>query len=1255
MDSDYKLVDKSNEANRDDALILSTFEACLKIAPKCPYDTPSFHPHRNLMITYAAIFDNEELFKQFAEKIISYSQLHSQKTRPSYTRITNGKTPDDINKIALELDAKKYRINVLHFLLVILRMQINGEASLLKKFSCYGIYVKILHILCHDTSSLALNLSNLLIENTTQEINNILYLNETHALNKLLKEFWPIFRNIMIEQVLSSREKIDNFCSSFKKTSFWTCYNYICLVKWQYAYINHKLNVSPLLESTEQAHLVTDLFFNSDAASITQLFNLDKEQSNNDINKLKNTIEFLTQKTRSIRTKTEESLTSIYKHSLSLAEPINALGFNLENISQSDNKKIVSNSDLFEKASSWLPTLFHILSQKNGLDFDNYQTTLTDFLALNDCLRPLELIELLPHILKINDLWLNYFKTSLYGLVCSLLVEKHQWLHKKFTIGLEQAEKFEEIRHKKNVSAFVREFNTIAKNISPEQSHSTQSIELVEALLQVHQDVFDGKAAPVRINEAFNFMLVDLKKLATEASIQQKEKCTDKNDIYEMNRLSVIYAMQRIQTRYLFISCVLKHPKFLSSYFILEMNQHALFSEAFEIANTMTLLLINNQVPSEKQALLFPKLESIHFLENKHWKKHNTSLYHKLQKHSPNNTNLNLILGDIKKDLWTQNVNALLYKARYAHLKNIAQDKNCTQFISAANEQKNIFNQQKDFISKLCDITIEQQQKDHQNIIDNFSVIHPKKEKVFVKNSKTTIQAEIITTPKKMQPTTGLPTQAESPPKKSAVATNLTVQTQTVNKKVNTQKTASTKKTFKKTLELPITKTEALPQPLISLPSIPSVSYDIYDFVDLPVKLNSHSNKTTKKSKAIKKASLPQERLKAKVCNLVENPITKFKTNLSIILCPDVKAVLNSLAKEGATAYVRGGYVRDKLFNKPVNDADIVTDLEPSKIISKLEALDYSCKQATKIEDILLFTCRKKQGKGLPIDISFSLLSLEKEAAKCDLTINSYLCFEDGIIIDCLGVIDDLNASELKMVSNEEESFKTNPKKYLRIIRFSPEYKKDIPEFIIDLMKKNINIVSDLPYLIYIEHLKKLFLNGFSKDVFSILLNNDLLPIITNQLSSNLFQQIPNLLVFFNWSLKQIDDAIHLERTNKKHHRIEQILGLLLLPVFITMSHQLSAKKVVKQFIALHDKELSVEDKHMLIIRIENQLQYYNELYCPIKKQTDGQCQDITNIHTASTICYQFSSMSLNDKPNASLHEENLENKPLILSNWKKI
>lgn len=1258
MDSGYNQLSCGSDALTSEYyFILAAFNDCIAAASQTPYESVNFLPHRDFMRKYPILFDDAKLFEQLYEKVISYVQSHTIKTRALYTRTTNANTFDDINKMGIELQNRKYRIHILHFLIVILRMEIDRKPSLLKTFTCYDIYTKLLFLLCVDSSLLALNLSNLFLENKLKDIDmaqlleSSQYLHDIYNLNKMLKELWPILRNIMTEHTLSSSEKIVLFGQSFKKYHFWLCYRNICLFYWKYLFINHKLGAVNLDQDITQTNQFVNLFLETDSDTIIQLFDLDKEQTSKEILELKNTIKTLSEKIQNLNASKDEKIHSAAcQYYLQHAIQINNLTNTIEQIAQSDHNKVSSHQKSFEILLKSLSSLATILASKQNFTFNNYKKTIDIILEFKDFLRPVELIQLLPHIIKINELWLNYFKTTTCDFIGSLLLERHSTFQDNFSNGFAHAEDSEANRHQKNTTDFARELINAGKNISLEQAESKQAAELVSALMSIHQDIFDDDEAATRIHGTFNDMLCHLRKLANETSVQHIQKCANQNDAYETSRFTIVYALQRINAHYLFISHVLKHPNLSSSPLLLEFNLHLLFRDAFEIGNLITRLLIENQnkIPTEKIALLHKKLESIQFLDNKHWKKNSTTLYQKIQKYAQAAQSTKKILDNFKVDLWTHQVDALLFRSRYAHLKVMNKDKNQAQFVLIAQEQKKLFDQQSNFIAKFCNISLEQQQKDIQNINVIFNAIQPKPNADMPITVKKKIETPVKTpsiSSKSPQITSPLP-KNNSQNKKPAVESNSAVQPQPqpVIKKTNTSSpiTNIKPKVPKKPLHQQTNVNETPTQQLINYPSIPSVSYDIYDFVELPVKINNNTNKKIKKTK-IKPENQPQvviqETQKADLCLSIEDPIAKFKTSLSIEICPDVKAILRSLTQEGAIAFIRGGYIRSKYYKKPANDADIVTTLEPTEIIRKLENLGYSCKQANKLEDLTLFTCRKKEGKGLPIDISFSTLPLEQEAEKSDITINSFICFEDGVIIDFLGAIDDLEAPELKMVSNDEEKFKNNPKKYLRLIRFAAEYKKTIPAAIIELMHKYAHIISELPYPVYVDHFKTLFLKGYATEVLALLINHNLYSIISTQLTKESFDQILNLRIFLNWHFTQIDNAIKFDEKNKKQYKIEQIFGLLLLPILVT-SPNLSAKKIAKMFIAQHDKELASEDKHMLIKRIEHNLLHYKELYSP-SLQDNTPCRDITNNMAELAITYQFSNLNIN--------QEKSENNQLII------
>ncbi len=157
------------------------------------------------------------------------------------------------------------------------------------------------------------------------------------------------------------------------------------------------------------------------------------------------------------------------------------------------------------------------------------------------------------------------------------------------------------------------------------------------------------------------------------------------------------------------------------------------------------------------------------------------------------------------------------------------------------------------------------------------------------------------------------------------------------------------------------------------------------------------------------------------------------------------KEILKILNSSGHTAYIVGGYVRDKLLGRKSSDIDICTSATPREILPLFENVYISNMQYGSVViiykgskfDVTTFRKEIKYEKNRkPIKIKY-IKDIKKDLLRRDFTINTLCIDKDGNTIDFLNIKEDLNNKILKTVGNPRYKIKEDALRILRCIRFA--------------------------------------------------------------------------------------------------------------------------------------------------------------------------------------------------------------------------
>ncbi len=153
--------------------------------------------------------------------------------------------------------------------------------------------------------------------------------------------------------------------------------------------------------------------------------------------------------------------------------------------------------------------------------------------------------------------------------------------------------------------------------------------------------------------------------------------------------------------------------------------------------------------------------------------------------------------------------------------------------------------------------------------------------------------------------------------------------------------------------------------------------------------------------------------------------------------------VLRMLTEAGFQAWCVGGCVRNALIGAPVADVDITTNALPDHVIALAEAAGFRV-VPTGIDhgtvtvivgdtsfEVTTFR-RDVATDGRRATVAFAS-DMTEDAARRDFTMNALYCDADGVVVDPLGGLPDLEARHVRFIGEPEARIAED---YLRILRF---------------------------------------------------------------------------------------------------------------------------------------------------------------------------------------------------------------------------
>lgn len=175
-----------------------------------------------------------------------------------------------------------------------------------------------------------------------------------------------------------------------------------------------------------------------------------------------------------------------------------------------------------------------------------------------------------------------------------------------------------------------------------------------------------------------------------------------------------------------------------------------------------------------------------------------------------------------------------------------------------------------------------------------------------------------------------------------------------------------------------------------------------------------------------------------------------------IMIPEDVQNMLDELQKNGFSAYIVGGCVRDSILGKIPHDYDICTSAKPNDMLSVFKEYDiyetglqHGTLTVAGNDDMYEITTYRTDGEYKdgrhPETVSF-VDNIEEDLSRRDFTINAMAYNNEVGLIDPFNGQEDINKKLIRCVGNPNNRFNEDALRILRAIRFASTYGFDIED-----------------------------------------------------------------------------------------------------------------------------------------------------------------------------------------------------------------
>ena len=213
--------------------------------------------------------------------------------------------------------------------------------------------------------------------------------------------------------------------------------------------------------------------------------------------------------------------------------------------------------------------------------------------------------------------------------------------------------------------------------------------------------------------------------------------------------------------------------------------------------------------------------------------------------------------------------------------------------------------------------------------------------------------------------------------------------------------------------------------------------------------------------------------------------------------------VLYKLQKEGFSAYLVGGCVRDLLLGREPKDFDVVTNADPEqirKVFRNCRLIGRRFRLAhvhfgREVIEVATFRgaaddqqdkqVLNKEGRLLRDNVYGTI---EEDVWRRDFTVNAlYYNIKDFSVVDYVSGMADHKAATLRLIGDPETRFREDPVRMLRAVRFAVKLGFRLHPDCEKSMHKVADLLSSIPSARLYDESLKLFLSGYALQTFEML------------------------------------------------------------------------------------------------------------------------------------------------------------------------
>lgn len=170
----------------------------------------------------------------------------------------------------------------------------------------------------------------------------------------------------------------------------------------------------------------------------------------------------------------------------------------------------------------------------------------------------------------------------------------------------------------------------------------------------------------------------------------------------------------------------------------------------------------------------------------------------------------------------------------------------------------------------------------------------------------------------------------------------------------------------------------------------------------------------------------------------------------------DALEILKKIKELGYEAYIVGGYPRDKYLNINSLDIDMCTNMTPDLVKMHFNITKDNGYGSLVIDNTYEITTYRKD---IYDESRFPKIeyvdTLDEDLFRRDFTINTLCIDYNGKYIDKLGSLQDLDNKIIKTIKDSDISFKEDPLRIIRALRFKIDLNFSLNNDIIESIKRN--------------------------------------------------------------------------------------------------------------------------------------------------------------------------------------------------------